>query len=183
MYIYLIVMKLLLKITVVAILIMTISAAIIACNHPIFLKWLSGTAKIIGKPISSKVLMNDNINQQIRVYELHEFAKEKELKSLIIYYPHSRIDETRRVLFIQLNGNYISRPCTNKSCFDDIFGYLFMDEVASNSIVPFQNDIKGFAFDPRLDQSIGKIKFIMPQALRHDYEADSLTINLNDKER
>ncbi len=46
-----------------------VSLLLVGWQHPIFFKWLSGTARSIGKPIKVDVYLNDTLNENISVFK------------------------------------------------------------------------------------------------------------------
>ena len=57
---------------------------------------------------------------------------------------------------------WVGRPsCSSIDCYDNVLGFLFQSETGSKS-TPFQNDIKGFNFDPHLKFDGNEIEFKIP---------------------
>jgi hypothetical protein len=70
---------------------------------------------------------------------------------------------------INLNEKWISIPrATSKKDYDFIMGHLFQSEPGGH-FIPFQNDGKGFTFDPQLSYTDKQIKFnVPPNTLKFD---------------
>ena len=66
---------------------------------------------------------------------------------------------------INLNEKWIGRPVgTSKRDYDFIAGHLFQSETGGH-FSPFQDDMKGFNFDPHLLFTDRQIKFNVPQSM------------------
>ena len=46
---------------------------LISRNHPIILKWVTGNARCIGKPVNAIVYTNGQINNNIKVYKINTY--------------------------------------------------------------------------------------------------------------
>ena len=125
-------------------------------NHPIILKWVTGSAKHHGKPISATVFANGKVNHHIKVYytdEPHNY-----LLSLAAY------DSAGMLKFnnINLDEKWIGKPVgMSVNDYDFIAGHLFQSETGSH-FSPFQDGKKGFYFDAQLSFADKQIKFHMP---------------------
>ena len=65
----------------------------------------------------------------------------------------SNVDNFRELQYISvdLKEMWVGRPsCSSIDCYDNVLGFLFQSETGSKYI-PFQNDLKGFNFDPHLE--------------------------------
>jgi hypothetical protein len=144
--------------------------------HPIILKWISGSARHIGNPIQATVYTNGQVNNRIKVFHVDKYwgsnAKANNyLLSLTEY------DSLGKLKFfnINLNEKWIGRPVgTSKNDYDFIAGHLFQSETGGH-FTPFQDNMKGFDFDPHLSFTDRQIKFNMPP---NEVKFDSVTIEL-----
>ena len=146
----------LLKIVFGLLILFAAAIGLTSINHPIILKWVTGSAKHHGKPIPAKVYANGQVNDNIKVFYTDE--ANNYLLSLAEY------DSLGMLKFININLNekWIGRPVgTSKTDYDFIAGHLFLSETAQH-FIPFQYDMKGFKFDPQLSFSHRQIKFNMP---------------------
>ena len=125
-------------------------------NHPIILKWVTGSARHHGKPIAATVFTNGQVNDHIKIF--YTDKSNNYLLSLTEY------DSLGILKFININLNekWIGRPiATSKNDYDLIAGHLFQSETGGH-FSPFQDDIKGFNFDPQLTFTEGQIIFNLP---------------------
>lgn len=133
-----------------------VAVGLTSINHPIILKWVTGYAKHHGKPIPATIYTNGQRNEHIKVFYTDE--ENNYLLSLAEY------DSLGMWKFINidLNEKWIGRPVgTSKNDYDFIAGHLFQSETGGH-FTPFQDDIKGFNFDPQLSFTNRQIKFNMP---------------------
>ena len=125
-------------------------------NHPIILKWVTGSAKHHGKPMPATIYTNGQVNDHIKVYYTDE--ANHYLLSLAEY------DSSGMLKFINLDlhEKRIGRPvATSKNDYDLIAGHLFQSKT-SGHFIPFQDERKGFNFDPQLSFTNRQIRFNLP---------------------
>ncbi len=140
-----------------------IVVGVISINHPIILKWLSGSARLIGKLTHATVYTDGKINQDIKVYHIDKYWNSNKkancyLLNLGKYESFGRL----AYLNVNLNEKWIGKPAAvSKRDYDFIAGQLFQSETGGH-FTPFQDDMKGFDFDPRLSFNMREIKFSMP---------------------
>ena len=153
----------LLKILAALLIVLIIIGGIVSINHPIFLKWLAGSARVVGKPIPVTVYTNGNINHTIKVFHVDSYwgTNEKTNTYLLALLEE---DGSARLKFVNINltEKWIGKPVGgSKKNYDFILDYLFQSETGRYSI-PFQDAMNGFGFDPELFFTDKQIKFKMP---------------------
>lgn len=159
-----------LKYFIVLFLLVVIIIGIISINHPIILKWLTGDARIIGKPINATVYANGQINDGIKVYHTEKYW-ESNKKANNYLLSLKEFDNVGKLKFFNVNliEKWIGRPVgTSKNDYDFVLDYLIQSETGGH-FVPFQDDIKGYNFDPQLSFTEKQIKFnVPPNKLKFD---------------
>jgi hypothetical protein len=159
----------LLKIVFGLLILLAVAVGLTSINHPIILKWVTGSAKHHGKPIPATVYTDGQVNNHIKVFYTDEVNNY--LLSLKEYGSLGKL----KFINIDLNEKWIGRPVgTSKNDYDFIGGHLFQSETGGH-FSPFQDDMKGFNFDPQLTFTDGQIKFNMPP---NKLKFDSLRIIL-----
>ena len=167
----------LLKIFIGLLLILVVAIGLISINHPIILKWLSGTARHIGKPIIATVYANGQINADIKVFHVDRYWNGKQTNYYLVHFSYADTKETRSIININKQDNFVGRPSsTNKKEYDEIFGRLFQGEVGGK-FTPFTDDMKGYNFDPQLSFTDKTIKIKMPPSA-NELKCDSIRIEL-----
>ncbi|WP_207492527.1 hypothetical protein [Aridibaculum aurantiacum] len=157
------------KIVLALLVILALAVGLTSINHPIILKWLTGSAKHHGAPMSATVYTNGKVNDHIKVFYTDE-AKSY-LVSLAEYDNAGKLE----FMNINLDEKWIGRPAAMSSRdYDLIAGHLFQSETGGK-FSPFQDDIKGFNFDPQLSFEGKQIKFNMPP---NNLQIDSVRIIL-----
>jgi hypothetical protein len=150
------------KILAVLFFLLIISAIAIYPTHPIILKWLTGEAKIIGKPINATVYTDGHINRDIIVYREKTCWGGQKTNSYILKLKQFDKYGMLKFINIYLTDKWIGRPVgTSISDYDTIDGYLFQSETGS-ICSDFRDDMKGFNFDPHLQFTDIEIKFNVP---------------------
>lgn len=140
-------------------LVIILPVGVISLNHPIFLKWLVGTARNIGKPIHAIVYTDGKINSNIKVFHVES---NNLTNKYLLNLPAN--EDFRRLKYVSINlkERWIGIPVgTSKRDYDFIAGQLFQSETGSH-FTPVQDDIKGLNFDPQLEFTDGYIKFRLP---------------------
>ena len=145
-----------LKIVSGLLILLAVAIGLTSINHPIILKWVTGSARHLGKPMSATVYTNGQVNDHIQVFYTDE--PNNYLLSLTEYDSLGML----KFLNINLNEKWIGRPAgTSKNDYDFIEGHLFQSETGRH-FSPFQDDMKGFGFDPQLSFTAKEIKFNVP---------------------
>lgn len=160
----------LLKIVFGLLILIAVAVGLTSINHPIILKWVTGSARHFGKAIPATVYTNGQVNDHIKVFYSDE--ANNYLLSLTEY------DSLGMLKFfnINLNEKWIGRPVgTSKNDYDLIAGHLFLSETGGH-FSPFQDDMKGFNFDPKFSFTDREIKFNMPP---NKLKFDSVRITLH----
>ena len=153
----------LLKIVIGLLILFAVAVGLISINHPIILKWVTGSAKHHGKPIPATIYTNGQVNDHIKVFYSDE------ANNYLVSLPEYDSSGMLKFLNINLNEKWIGRPAgTSKNDYDFIAGHLFQSETGGR-FTPFQDDMKGFNYDPQLTFTDRQIKFNMPpNKLRFD---------------
>ena len=159
----------LLKIVFGLLIIFAVAIGLTSINHPIILKWVTGSARHFGKPISATVYTNGQVNDHIHVFYSDE--PNNYLLSLAEYESSGMF----QFFNINLDEKWIGRSAgTSKNDYAFIAGHLFLSETGQD-FSPIQDEIKGFNFDPQFSIAGRQIKFNMPP---HHAKFDSVRIKL-----
>jgi hypothetical protein len=153
----------LLKIILGLLIVFGVAVGLTSINHPIILKWVTGSARHHGKPIPATVYTNGQVNDRIKVFYTDE--ANNYLLSLAEYEGSGKL----RFININLDEKWIGKPVgMSENDYDFIAGHLFQSEEGGH-FSPFQDDMNSFNFDPQLSFTDRQIKFNMPpNKLRFD---------------
>jgi hypothetical protein len=159
-----------LKILAGLLLFFVITIGMISIDNPIVLKLLAGSARHIGKPIEVIVYTDGKINDEIKVFYVDKYWHGRE-KANCYLVSLKEYDTSGMLAYfnINLDERWIGSPVgTSKKHYDFIGGHLFQSETGGY-FTPFQNEIKGFNFDPQLSFTETQIKFkVPPKTLKFD---------------
>lgn len=156
---------------------LAVAIGLTSINHPIILRWLTGTARLIGKPIAATVYADDQVNTDIKVFHVDKYWNGTPADYYLIHFIYADTKETREIISINSKDNYVGRPSsTNKNDYDNVFGRLFQGEVGGKFTL-FTDDIKGYGFDPQLSITDSTIKFKLPPSA-NAFKFDSVRIEL-----
>ena len=160
----------LLKIVVGLLLLLAVTVGVTSISHPIVLKWVTGSARYIGKPIQLTVYTNGQVNSSIKVFHVDKYwgSSEKANNYLLGLTEYDSLGMLK-FFNINLNEKWIGRPVgTSKNDYEFIGEHLFQSETGGH-FTPFQDDMKGFNFDPQLSFTDRQIKFnVPPNILKFD---------------
>lgn len=147
------------------IILLAVAVGLISINHPIILKWVTGSARHFGKPIPATVFINGQVNEHVKIFYTDD--PDNYLISLAGY-DSSEI----KFLNIDLNQNRIGISATTSlNDYDFIAGHLFQSK-ASEHFSPFPDD----AFDPHLSFTDDEIKFNISS---NKLKIDSIRVRLH----
>lgn len=156
---------------------------LISRDHPIILKWIIGSARIIGKPVDAIVYTNGQINGNIKVFHTDKYwSSDVKANNYILDLTPLNLQDSvsssmLKYVNIHFDPDWIGRPAgSGKDDYDIIAGHLFQSETGGHSS-PWQDDMKGFDFDPQLLFNGQEIKFMMPPS--NDLKIDSIRIVLH----
>lgn len=164
-----------LKISIGLILIFAVFILLIQKTHPIILGWISGSAKIIGKPINAIVYTNGQVNNNIKVYHIDKYWNGENTNTYLLNLKEFDLEGKLKFINIDLKNKWIGRPNgTAKDDYDFINGILFQSEVGGH-FADFRDDMKGYDFNPQLIFTDNEIKFNIPP---NQLKFDSIRIEL-----
>jgi hypothetical protein len=145
-------------------------------GHPIILKLLAGSARIVGRPTNATVYTNGQVNTDVKVFHVDEYWNGEPADYYILHFPYA---DNSRLKFLSLNkkDNYAGvASSTNVRNYDIIAGLLFQSEVGAR-FTPMQDDIKGFNHDPQLAFTDGQITLNVPPTAK-ELKCDSIRVVL-----
>jgi hypothetical protein len=155
------------------IIVIAISCGIFYFNHPILSKWLSETARNIGKPIDATVYINGRVNDSVKVYRDKKYKNDY----IVSFVGINNFIADFKYLDVDLENKVVGRPRSLATeDYDVVSGYLFMSDVAEQITDVRQG--KDFTFTPNLSFSKNEIRFTIPTPA---LKLDSVRIVLNDK--
>lgn len=158
------------KIILHLILIMISVILIFIYHNQILLKYITNSARIIGKEKTVKIYTNGELNKNIHLFSVTSYFDGKPVNYDLLVF-----DEItpRNIISINYDNNYIGLPSsTNEKDYKIIFGYLFQSDIGGKFNL-ISDDIKGLGFDPNLVYKGNSIKFNLPQ---NQFLIDSLRI-------
>ncbi len=162
------------KVVIGLLLIFAVAIGLTSISHPIVLKWLLGSARLIGRPTHATVYTDGQVNTDIKVFHVDKYWNGEPADYYILYFPY---DDDSRLKMLSLNrkDNYVGEASsTNKQDYDIIAGNLFQSEVGAK-FTPIQDDIKGFNHDPKLAFSERQIRLKIPPTAK-ELKCDSLRL-------
>jgi len=139
---------------------------LIIYRHPIILKWMRGTARIIGFTKRATVYADDVIDQRIKVFHCDKYWDGRKADYYILYLLSPYSFRTKHIVSLDIPGKFAGVPsATDKNAIDLVFGILFQSE-NGDQFSDFKDEMKGYGFDPHLDISGNTIRFNLPSKLK-----------------
>ena len=135
---------------------------LIVYRHPIVLKWMTGSARVIGLPVRASVYADGVIDKKIKVFHSDKYWDGHKADYYILYilspYPY----KTKHIVSLDIPNKFASVPLiTDKNTFDLVFGILFQS-VPETQLTDFRDNVEGYGFDPHMDISGKTIRFNLP---------------------
>lgn len=131
-------------------------------KHPIIIKWLVGSARVIGKPIKATVYSNGQIKNEIKVFQIERDWNGGETDYFILHNSAIHRNKELKIFSINKKDRFIGLPSsTNIQDYDVIAGLLFQSEVGAK-FTPFENEAKGYNFNTKLKFVDRQIFFNIP---------------------
>jgi hypothetical protein len=100
-----------LKIAAGTIVITAIVVAVTALQHPIFLKGLGGSARIIGKPVPATIYITGKENTAVRVFHVGSYRNGEEADYFLLYIPSE--NSRKKVVSLNRKDNYAGIPSSD----------------------------------------------------------------------
>ena len=158
------------KIVFGLLILLAVAVGLTSINHPIILKWVTGSARHFGKSIPATVYTNGQVNDHIKV-----FYSDEGNNYLLSLAEHDSLGMFQ-FFNINLNEKWIGRPIgMSKNDYDFIGGHLFQSKTGGH-FTPFQDELKGVNFDPQFSVADKEIKFNLPP---NTLQFDSVRIKLH----
>ena len=157
---------------VILILVLLISSLILIFiyQNQIFLKYITNSARIIGKEKSVKIYTNGELNQNIKLFSVTTYFNGKPANYDLLVFNEK---VSRNVISINYDNNYIGLPTsTNEKDYKIIYGNLIQSDMGGK-FTPINDAFKGFDFEPELNIKGKTIKFNLPS---DQFKIDSIRI-------
>ena len=150
------------KILLVIAVLVPVFFILVLYRHPIIVKWITGSARVVGLPVRASVYADGDIDRRIRVFHSDTYWDGEKADYYILYilspYPYA----TKHIISLNIRDQYVGIPdVTSKSDFDLVFGLLFQSETGTK-FSDFRDEMKGYGFDPQLETSARTILFRIP---------------------
>jgi hypothetical protein len=146
-------------------------------THPIVLKWCGGSARIIGKPVDATVYTNGQTNNNVKIFHVDKYWNGEKADYFILYIPYAEDQSQLKFSGLDRQNNFALKPSSASiNDYDFIAGYLFQSEVGAK-FSTFQDDMKGYGFDPKLIFIDRKIKLNV-SPLAKELKCDSIRVEL-----
>ena len=131
-------------------------------RHPIILKWITGSARVIGLPVRASVYADGRIDKRIKVFHSDKYWDNSKADFYILYILSPYTYKTKHIISLNIRDKYVGVPSvTDKNSFDLVFGILFQSETGTQ-FSDFREGVKGYGFDPQMDISGKIIHFTLP---------------------
>ena len=128
--------------------------------NPIVGKFLTGTARIIGKNIDCEVYIDGKKKTDATVYKSDSnFVENEKRNYLILYLRNVKSYEGIPVFVIDKENEIVMLPNASKKDYDLVFGNLLQSDSGANVMIPINDKLKGFGVEPNLRITEKNIEF------------------------
>jgi hypothetical protein len=153
---------------------------LINAYHPILIKWIAGSGRIVGKPLKSEVYINGRLDSDVRLFKMNKYWNDEKADIIIVYAPNSK-NNFMSIYLIDILDEDIKLPIsTLQKDYDVIDGILFQSETGA-SVINLNTPEKSFD-DFRINMKIesNQISFYIPHSFDIDnVKSDLVRIKLN----
>jgi hypothetical protein len=141
---------------------------VVIYRHPIILKWMKGSARLVGLPMRAKVYSDDKIDHQIKVFHSDSYWDGRKAEYYILYIISPYTYKTKHIIRLDIRDKNAWVPAkTDKTAFDLVFGILFQGETGTQ-FSDFRDEVNGYGFDPDINVSGRNIRFNLPSKYRNE---------------
>jgi hypothetical protein len=131
-------------------------------RHPILLKWMTGSARMIGLPVKGRVYADGELDKKIKVFRSDKYWDGRKADYYILYLLSPYSFKMKHIMGLDVQDKSLGVPtATDKKTFDLVFGILFQSETGTQ-FSDFRDNVTGYGFDPKLDISGRTIRFNLP---------------------
>jgi hypothetical protein len=128
--------------------------------NPIVGKFLTGTARIIGKNINCEVYIEGTKKIEAKLYKSDSnFAENEKRNYLILYLRNVKNYKGIPVIVIDKENRIVMFPNASKKDYNLVFGNLLQSDSGANVMIPINDELKGFGVEPNLIITEKKIEF------------------------
>lgn len=128
--------------------------------NPIVGKFLTGTARIIGKNIDCEVYIDGKKKTDATVYKSDSnFVENEKRNYLILYLRNVKSYEGIPVFVIDKENEIVMLPNASKKDYDLVFGNLLQSDSGANVMIPINDKLKGLGVEPNLRITEKNIEF------------------------
>src|SRR5712675_1930314 len=79
-------------------------------RHPIILKWMTGSARLIGLPERATVYADGEIDKKIKVFHSDKYREGRRVDYYILYISSPYAYKTKHIVSLDIPGNYAGVP-------------------------------------------------------------------------
>lgn len=119
--------------------------------NPIIGKFLTGTARIIGNETKCEIYIDGIKKSNAKLFTSKSNFAENEKRNILILYLRNVEDYNGiPVLIIDKENQIVAFPNASEKDYNVVFDNLFQSDSGANSMIPINNKLKGFGFEPNL---------------------------------
>ncbi len=128
--------------------------------NPIIGKFLTGTARIIGNEIKCEIYIDGVKKSNAKLFISKSNFEENEKRDFLILYLRNVEDyHGFPVLIIDRENQIVAFPNASKKDYNIILENLFQSDSGANVMIPIDDKLKGFGFEPNLKINENVIDF------------------------
>ena len=136
----------------IAVIIFTIFLfSVVIFTNPILGKYITGTARLIGKPIDAEIYINEKKDTNAKVFHSNsDFYNKQKRDYLILYLRNVTTYNGIDVYVIDKKNKIAYFPNSGENNYNVYFGNLLQSDSGANVMVSINDSLKGLGFDPKL---------------------------------
>jgi hypothetical protein len=131
-------------------------------EHPLTLKLLNGTARILSPPMKTTIRVDGQVQPTAKCFAMKSRFDGQPTNSLVLWLPSISSTDGREIIMINRDERLVGKPNSSHIQYDLLLNrYLFQAESGSFN-VPF-GSVKWDDHDPKLEITGNRIQFVLPE--------------------
>lgn len=138
-------------------------------KNPILIKWVTGTARFIGRPEHARIYTDGKENDKVKLFKT-KTRDETETEYWVLYFQSETGKQFKPVLCFELLNKILWRPNSSVKDYNYVFGFLFQSE--SGDGFKTEEDTIPIMYNNN------QVSFKVPFYRHNYYNCDSIRIKL-----
>ena len=132
-------------------------------KHPILLKLVYGTGRIIYPPLQRSIYIDGQLSESAKCFKMDKMFNGNPTDNLILWIPDKTNYLERRIIMVDRQNHTVGIPNYSNGSYQLIANKFLVQAESADWFIAFSNGVKGWSFDPRLVIENDTIVFNLPK--------------------